>query len=80
MGLSTLTRIGKIVLVQSHLPAGHHVGDHMLLRRVLIDPVCPLIDGHHLASLLIERILPRLVDEVAALETRNLAPSDVRHL
>lgn len=66
--------------MQSHLPAGHHVCDDVLLRRVLVDPVGPLIDGDHLASLLIERILPRLVDEVTALEAGDLTSAHIGHL
>lgn len=77
---SALTRIGEIVFVQPHLAAGHHVGDDVLLRGVLVDPVGPLVHGDHLASLLVERVLPRLVDEVAALETCDLTPPDIGHL
>ena len=73
-------RVREVILLQAHLPAGHYVGHNVLRRCVLVDPIGPLVDRHHVSALLVDRALPRLVDERAAVEARDLAAPYVGHL
>jgi hypothetical protein len=68
-----LTSVGEIILLQSHLSPRNNVSDYVLLRRVLINPVGPLVDGDHVAALLVDSPISRLVDERAAVQASYLA-------
>ena len=59
--------------LDAHLPARDDVGDDVLGGRVGVDAVRPLVDGHHVAALLV-RVgrLPRLVDEGAPRQASHL--------
>lgn len=53
-------RVREVVLLQPHLPPRHHVRDDVLLRRVLVDPVCPLVHRDHVPALLVDVAVPGL--------------------
>lgn len=59
--------------LDAHLAARHDVGDDVLWRRVGVDAVRPLVDGDHVAALLV-RVgrLARLVDEGAPRQASHL--------
>ena len=63
--------------LDAHLPARDDVGDDVLGGRVGVDAVRPLVDGHHVAALLV-RVgrLPRLVDEGATRQPGHLMSDD----
>lgn len=72
--------VRKVVLQDPHLPSRHHVGDYVLLRRVLVDPVGPLTNSHNVSALLVQCVVSGLVHEGAAVQPGYLAPPHVRHL
>ena len=53
-------RIRKIVLLYSHLSSGHNVRNYVLGLSILIDPVRPLTNSHHVQALLEDLVVPRL--------------------
>lgn len=72
--------IREVVLLYPHLASADDVGDDVLLHRVLVDPVRPLVDGHHLARLLVHGAFPSLINEHAAVHAGDLTAPDVGHL
>jgi len=58
--VSSLTCIGEVVLLNPHLPVGHHIGDDVFLWRVLVHPVCVFVDSHHIPDLLVHGSIPGL--------------------
>lgn len=57
--------------MQPHLPAGHHVRDDVLLGRVLVDPVRPFVDCHHVATLLVDSTVSSLMKSKPSLIPRT---------
>lgn len=55
-----LTCVHKVILLHPHLAAADHIGDDVLQWSVLVDAICPLIDGHHIPVLLVQGSLPGL--------------------
>lgn len=72
-------RVGEVVLLDAHLPAGHHVCYDVLLRGVLVYPVRPFVDGDDVTALLVDSAIAGLVNESAAVEAGDLTPSHIRH-
>lgn len=55
-----LTGVREIVFLKPRLPPRHDVRNNVLLVRVLIYPVGPLVDRHHLAPFLVNGAVSRL--------------------
>lgn len=55
-----LTCVHKVILLHSHLAAADNVGDYVLEGSILVDAVCPLINGHHIPVFLVQGPLPSL--------------------
>jgi hypothetical protein len=57
----SLTCIGEVVLLDPHLPVGHHISDDVFLWCVLVDSICVFIDGHYISDLLVHGTIPSLI-------------------
>lgn len=72
--------VGEIVLLDTHLPTRNYVGYDVLLRRILIDSVCPFVDRYNFPAFLINgTVVAYFIDEGAGMQAGYLATSDVRY-
>ena len=55
-----VTGIGEIIFLDAHLPAGNHVGDDVLLRRILVNSVRIFGHGNYFPTFLIHGSISRL--------------------
>ena len=68
--LAQVTGVGEIIFLDAHLPAGNHVGNDVLLRRVLVNSVRIFGDGNYFASFLIHGPISRLQSNSNHLQSR----------